>query len=106
MTYFQRQGWSASAASKAADFLPGDVVAWNLGGGVTHIGIISDRRSATGTPLVIHNIGAGVQEENILFSFAIIGHYRPQFSHEQIGVANGNRPVYSETNRSASAADR
>ena len=49
--------------------------------------IVSDRRSAAGTPLVVHNIGRGVQEEDILFAYQIIGHYRPQFSREQIGPA-------------------
>ena len=33
-------------------------------------------RAVTGVPLVIHNIGAGAREEDILFRFAIIGHYR------------------------------
>ncbi|MBL8260549.1 MAG: DUF1287 domain-containing protein [Candidatus Competibacteraceae bacterium] len=44
--------------------------------GVPHIGLVSDRRSATGTPLVIHNIGAGTVEDNSLFAYAITGHYR------------------------------
>ena len=78
MTYFQRQGWTVSLSKKAGDFQAGDVVAWDLGGGVTHVGIVSDRRSSEGTPLVIHNIGRGVQEENILFQYEIIGHYRPR----------------------------
>ena len=30
-----------------------------------------------GTPLVLHNIGAGTQEDDILFQHPIIGHYRP-----------------------------
>jgi uncharacterized protein YijF (DUF1287 family) len=49
---------------------------WDLGGNVLHIGIVSDRRAVTGVPLVIHNIGAGTREEDVLFSFAIVGHYR------------------------------
>ena len=28
------------------------------------------------TPLVIHNIGSGVQEENILYNYKITGHFR------------------------------
>jgi hypothetical protein len=79
MTHFQRQGWAVPVSNKASDFRAGDVVAWDLGGGVTHIGIVSDRRSAKGTPLVIHNIGRGTQEEDILFQYEIIGHYRPLF---------------------------
>jgi hypothetical protein len=30
----------------------------------------------TGVPRVIHNIGAGAREENIVFRYAIIGHFR------------------------------
>jgi len=39
------------------------------------IGVISDRRAA-GRLLVIHNIGDGTQEEDILPIFPRIGHYR------------------------------
>jgi hypothetical protein len=38
--------------------------------------IVSDRKNRHGIPLVIHNIGAGVQEEDRLFEFEITGHYR------------------------------
>ena len=51
-------------------------MAWNLGRGILHIGIVSDGMSVAGTPIVVHNIGAGIREEDILFRFAIIGHYR------------------------------
>ncbi len=79
MTYFKRKGWSLPLSTQSADFHAGDVVSWDLGGGITHIGIVSDRRSAAGTPLVVHNIGGGVQEEDILFAYKIIGHYRSRF---------------------------
>ena len=92
MTYFERKGWSVALSKQATDFHADDVVAWDLGGGVTHIGIVSDRRSAVGTPLVVHNIGRGVQEADILFAYKIIGHYRPQFSIQQIGAANPPPP--------------
>jgi uncharacterized protein YijF (DUF1287 family) len=78
MTWFKRKGWSCNASQNPGDFQPGDVVAWDLGGGVTHIGIVSDRKAASGTPLVIHNIGRGTQEEDILLTYKIIGHYRPK----------------------------
>jgi uncharacterized protein YijF (DUF1287 family) len=76
MTWFTRAGYASPVSSHAPDYLPGDVVAWNLGGNILHIGIVSDRRAVNGVPLVIHNIGAGTREEDILFRFAIIGHYR------------------------------
>jgi uncharacterized protein YijF (DUF1287 family) len=77
MTWFRRQGWSRALGTAASAYLPGDVVAWDLGGGVLHVGIVTDRKAGTGTPLVVHNIGAGAREDDILFRFAIIGHYRP-----------------------------
>ena len=77
MTFFKRRGWERPATADAADYQPGDVVTWNLGGGITHIGLVSDAKTAEGRPLVIHNIGQGTREENVLFAFKIIGHYRP-----------------------------
>jgi uncharacterized protein YijF (DUF1287 family) len=76
MKYFERAGHGRGVSRAAADYLPGDIVAWDLGRGVLHIGVISDRQAATGTPLVVHNIGAGAREEDILFRFEVIGHYR------------------------------
>jgi uncharacterized protein YijF (DUF1287 family) len=76
MTYFRRQGFAQSVTNRAENFAAGDIVAWDLGGGITHIGIVSDRRSAKGVPLVLHNIGRGTQEEDILLRHKIIGHYR------------------------------
>ncbi|WP_132650267.1 DUF1287 domain-containing protein [Pseudomonas aeruginosa] len=43
--------------------------------GLLHIGVLSDRR-LEGRPLVLHNIGAGVREEDLLFRYQVIGHYR------------------------------
>jgi uncharacterized protein len=76
MTYFQRQGFAQSMTNKAENFAAGDIVAWDLGGGVTHIGIVSDRITSQRIPLVIHNIGRGAREEDILLRYRIIGHYR------------------------------
>ncbi|HTU65627.1 MAG TPA: DUF1287 domain-containing protein [Steroidobacteraceae bacterium] len=76
MAWFARQGWSQPAAADAAAYLPGDIVAWDLGGGLKHVGIVSAARSASGVPLVIHNIGAGAREDDILFRFKVIGHFR------------------------------
>lgn len=73
MTYFQRQGYYVNDQKYRA----GDIVAWDLGKGLTHIGIISDKTTMmTNTPLVIHNIGYGVRENDILYEYKIIGHYR------------------------------
>lgn len=78
MTWFWRQGWSLPLRQEASAFRPGDIVTWDLGRGLTHIGIVSDRTSTERVPLILHNIGSGTQEEDILFSFEITGHYRPR----------------------------
>ena len=77
MIYFERAGAQQPISNKATDYLPGDVVCWDLGKGVTHIGLVSKLKSADGKRhLIIHNIGAGQVVEDCLFSFTIIGHYR------------------------------
>lgn len=76
MTFFSRAGHRVKPARDAAGYLPGDIVAWDLGRGVLHIGIVSDRKTVAGTPLVLHNIGSGAREEDILFRYSIIGQYR------------------------------
>lgn len=74
MRYFQRKGYAVYDQR----YLPGDIVTWDLNGkGLTHIGIVSDKQQLLSkTPLIIHNIGAGTQENNILYQYKIIGHYR------------------------------
>ena len=73
MTYFNRQGYEI----KDKNYKAGDIVTWDLGKGLVHIGIISNQKSlVNSTPLVIHNIGSGTQENNILFDYKITGHYR------------------------------
>jgi len=77
MTYFNRQGKSVPISNNRDDYLPGDVVAWDLGGGMDHIGIVSNMWSESEKRcLVVHNIGAGARIEDVLFSWPIIGHYR------------------------------
>jgi len=75
-TFFKRRGFAIPTGTRAEDFLPGDIVTWNLGGGIGHIGIVSDQKAPSGTPLIIHNIGSGTQEEDMLFQFPRTGHYR------------------------------
>ena len=70
--YFERQHYQIENGT----FQAGDIITWDLGQGLVHIGIASDRRNAKGEPLIIHNIGRGTQEEDILHRYAITGHYR------------------------------
>ncbi len=77
MTFFERKGAEKPISSTAADYLPGDVVCWNLGGAITHIGIVVHKKSEDGQRyLIVHNIGGGQVLDDCLFDFKIIGHYR------------------------------
>jgi uncharacterized protein len=76
MSWFRRAGYALKPSRDAAAYLPGDIVAWDLGRGILHIGIVSSLATADGIPLVVHNIGAGAREEDILFRYTIIGQYR------------------------------
>jgi uncharacterized protein len=76
MSYFERKGFSLPVGADVSKYAPGDIVAWSLGGGLHHIGIVSDRKTLFGKPLIIHNIGSGAVEENILTDHRILGHYR------------------------------
>ncbi len=53
-------------------------MSWRLPNGLAHIGMVSDRVASDGSkrPLMIHNIGAGTQEEDVLFEWKIVGHFR------------------------------
>ena len=82
MTYFKNKKAELAISDKAEEYKPGDLVTWNLQGkkavsGITHIGIVSDQRTADGKRyLIAHNIGSGNTLEDMLFSYVIIGHYR------------------------------
>lgn len=78
-TWFARQGWSLPIGDRARDYRAGDLVTWMLPGNLPHIGIVSDRKTTPrGVPLIIHNIGHGAREDDILFDYDITGHYRPK----------------------------
>lgn len=76
MKFFERFGRVKNISTEAQDYIPGDVVCWNLGGAVTHIGIVANRMSADGKRnMVVHNIGGGQVLADCLFEYRIIGHY-------------------------------
>jgi len=77
MTFFSRKGEVLAISSNPDDYMPGDIVCWDLGGGITHIGIVvSERSELNKCHKVVHNIGAGQVLADCLFDFRIIGHYR------------------------------
>ena len=76
MVFFERKGQVKPKSKISADYKPGDIVCWDLGGGITHIGLVVNKRSTDGLrPLIVHNIGGGQVLADCLFEFKIIGHY-------------------------------
>lgn len=77
MVFFERFGTSLEPTKNAKDYAPGDIVSWDLGGGKTHIGVVTGLQNRNGNRyLIMHNIGAGQVLQDCLFDFKIIGHYR------------------------------
>lgn len=77
MKFFSRFGTEKPITTNASDYAPGDIVAWNLTGSVTHIGIVVDKKSPDGKRyMIVHNIGFGQVMDDVLFEYKIIGHYR------------------------------
>lgn len=76
--FFQRRGEELKLSPKPdpTAFQPGDLVTCTVPPNLPHVMIVSDRKSAAGRPLVIHNIGGGTREEDRLFDFPLTGHYR------------------------------
>jgi len=77
MTFFSRKGEALPITTRGEDYAPGDLVTWDLGGNVPHIGIVVNKRGPTGEHfMILHNIGAGPRMEDVLFHWRINGHYR------------------------------
>ncbi|MEO6519032.1 MAG: DUF1287 domain-containing protein [Pseudoxanthomonas sp.] len=76
-TFLQRKGAALPPTNSAGDYKPGDLVTWRLNNNLPHIGIVSDRRvPRSDRPLILHNIGGGTSEDDILFSYPVVGHFR------------------------------
>lgn len=77
MFFFSRFGIVLKNSSKPTDYQPGDVVTWDLGNGIAHIGVVVNRKSSDKIRnLIVHNIGNGQEMSDCLFSYKITGHYR------------------------------
>ena len=76
MKYFSRKGKVKKVTDNPGDYVPGDIVCWNLGGAITHVGIVVDKKSDDEKRyLIVHNIGNGQELSDCLFTYKIIGHY-------------------------------
>jgi hypothetical protein len=77
MVFFSRKGIIKPITANAGDYLPGDLVCWDLGDKITHIGIVVNKKSADGNRyMIVHNIGSGQNLADCLFDYKIIGHFQ------------------------------
>ena len=80
--FFARHGQDLEIGKVEDEFALGDVVAWRLpfgenGKAASHVGIVVPGPGARkDEKWVVHNIGAGPEWEDELFSYEIVGHYR------------------------------
>lgn len=75
--YFMRKGALLPVSDRVEVYQSGDLVTMMLPGNLPHIGIVAGE-TATGSkrPLLIHNIGAGTQKEDLLFAYPHTGRFR------------------------------
>ncbi len=77
VTWLKRNGKWIADSGNSTDFRPGDIVTWDLGNHIDHIGIVSNKRVENSDRYaIIHNIGNGAVLEDMLFNFKITGHFR------------------------------
>ena len=74
-TWFSRHRAQLPLPATHAGWQSGDIFVCLIQGTIPHIGIVSDRRGPSGW-LVIHNIGAGAREEDMLFAWPPGARYR------------------------------
>lgn len=74
-TWFSRHHAQLPLPATPSGWQPGDIFVCLIQGFIPHIGIVSDRRGPNGW-LVIHNIGAGAREEDMLFAWPPGARYR------------------------------
>jgi uncharacterized protein YijF (DUF1287 family) len=75
--FLEHKGDVLTPSRVATDYQPGDLVVWELGNAEKHIGIIvPGPGNRAGEMWVVHNMGAGVKWENILFDYSIQSHFR------------------------------
>ncbi len=88
--YFRRHAQVCTRSTKnPKDWQPGDIVEWKLPTGRDHTGILTDHPDPESFPYVIHNIGNGPQEEDVLrtASWRITAHFRLPLNRQRKAVS-------------------
>ncbi|KCZ50715.1 hypothetical protein HY3_05195 [Hyphomonas pacifica] len=81
--YFERKGLDKPFPASPSGCDAGDLYTMRYNGRLPHIGIVSDRKTRTGEPLVIHNMGWGTSEDDIIGRFGQERRFRYE-PHSQI----------------------
>jgi len=67
ITFFRSRGENLATTTDAREYLPGDIVAWNLGFGSTHIGMVVDQRGwLSNRYIILHNRGGAENRRRAL----------------------------------------
>lgn len=74
--FFKRKGKKIEHSENPDDYLPGDIVTWNIGGKMPHIGIVTHIKNEKGNPLIVHNAGWGQVLEDCLYAYPRVGLFR------------------------------
>ncbi len=74
--FWTRQTARLPIPQRAADWQPGDLFTTLIDGRLPHTGIVSDRLAENGNPLVVHNVGSGAREEDMLLTWKPTGRFR------------------------------
>ena len=87
MTFFDRQGSKLPVTDDPQDYLPGDIVTYDLGQKIgLHIAIVTNIPGSNGYQMV-HNACCGVKVETIPRNWKINGHYR-YLPHRKVALRN------------------
>jgi uncharacterized protein YijF (DUF1287 family) len=95
--FFALHARSVPVVQRAGTFLPGDIVTYyrpQNRSSTAHMAMVSDRIGPSGQPMIIHNRGWGVQEEDALFVDQMTGHYqffalKPDLAQRMEAVLSG-----------------
>lgn len=74
--FFTRKGQKLAVTQNAKDYKTGEIVSWMINGKLPHIGIITNKKSPEGNPMIVHNVGGGQVLEDCLFNYEIVGHFK------------------------------
>ena len=76
MTFFTRKGERKPVTNDPENYHYGDIVTWNVGGNLPHIGILINQKSKDKKRyLVVHNVGRGQEISDCLFAYTMTGHF-------------------------------